>query len=382
MVEVRMADRLADVPGPDWDSLVGDDGFYLSHDWLRYVEPEHHERSRYLLARQGDRLTGGLVLSWLDDPATIRYRPGHFADLLGIEGRTLLAGASRGYRTTLLLERPFSAEGRAQTLAALLRTALAVARDDGCAGIVLPFLTTGALTEMAGVARLRAALDLPEAEISGCGQGLDAYAGRQARGARQKIAADRRRFAAAGWTVRLRSMDECWREAALLLYQLQRKHGHDEMTLAGYERWMEGQARELDDRSVMFCCEDDDGIAGFAGFFCWRSVFYGRMAGFDYDRLRGGNEYFTTVIYEPIEYASRHGMTVVHLGVGSWQAKGYRGAVMRPLWSAFIPADGADDGPGLDLVNGATVAQWTADITARSVPMDEEEWQAPLRLAP
>lgn len=272
MVDVQMADRLADVSRPDWDSLVGDDGFYLSHDWLRYVDTEPHERSRYLLATQGGQLTGALVLNWVDDPATIRYRAGHFADLLGIDGRTLLAGATRGYRTTLLLQQPGAADdphahhargpdadGRGRTLAALLRAALSAAHEDGCAGIVLPFLTTGALVELARVARVRAAFDLPEAEVRGCGQGLNAYVAQIRRRVRTKISADRRRFAEAGWAVRVRSLDECWRDAARLLYELQRKHGHGESELAVYERRMAGQACELSGRSVVFCCEDEDG---------------------------------------------------------------------------------------------------------------------------
>jgi uncharacterized protein len=394
VVDVRVTDHIADVPGPDWDSLVGDEGFYLSYDWLRYVETEPHERSRYLLARDEGRLTGALVLNWLDEPATVRYRPGHFADLLGIDGRTLLAGATRGYRTTLLLAQPEAgddqrahqarepgADGRGRTLGALLVGALSAASGDGCAGIVLPFLTTATLTELAGVVPVRAGFDLPEAELISAGLDLDTYTARASRRVRNKIRADRARFAGAGWTIRVRSLRECWRDAARLLYQLQRKHGHDEQTLAVYESRLADQARELGGRGVVFCCEDDEGMAGFALFYQWRSTFYGRSAGFDYDRLRGGNEYFVTTLCEPIDYAARHGMTVLHLGAGSWQAKGYRGAVMRPLWSAFIPADGADNDPGLDLVNAATAARWAADIADHGITIDAEEWLAPEKLA-
>jgi hypothetical protein len=181
MVDVREADRLADVAGPDWDALVGDDGFYLSYDWLRYVETEPNERSRYLLASEAGRLAGALVLNWADDPLTVRYRPERFADLLGIHGRTLLAGGSQGYRSTLLLRPPGddgadAAYDRRRTLTALLQAALSVAREDGRRGIVLPFLTTAALAEVAGVARVRAAFEMPEAEVGSgpvCRGGMD-----------------------------------------------------------------------------------------------------------------------------------------------------------------------------------------------------------------
>jgi uncharacterized protein len=379
MVEVRMADRLAEVPGRDWDSLVGDDGFYSSHDWLRFAESESLQRSRYLLASEAGRLTGALPVNWITDSDARSWRGERFADLLGMKGRPLLAGATLGYRTTLLLGQP-EARDRRRSLAALVRAALSAAQQDGCSGIVLPFLTTGALTELAGVAHLRAAFEMPDAEIVGSGLDLATYAARAPRGIRQKIRADQARFAQAGWRIRMRELSDCWPEAARLLYQLQRKHGSSR-ELPFYEGRLSGQARVLNSRSVVFSCEDDDGMAGVAVYYRWRDTLYARLAGFDYDRLRGGHEYFTVAIYQPLEYAASQGLTRLHLGGGSWQAKGYRGAVIRPLWSAFIPAGEADRPPGLDLVNPGSVRQWVTDIAQHGVTMDSREWDPPGRLA-
>jgi uncharacterized protein len=391
MVEVRAADRLADVSGADWDALVGDDGFYLSYDWLRYVETEPYLRARYLLATEAGRLVGALVLNQVHDALTIRYRPEHFADLLGIDGSALLAGGSQGYRSTLLLGPP-GADGaggmdgaggtddRERVLDALLQAALSAARDDGCPGIVLPFLTSGALAEVARVARVRAAFEMPEAEIPCCGESLDDYVDRAPGGVRRKIKSDRARFDQSGWMIRERNLDDCWPDAARLLFLLQSKYGHTELTPADYERVLAAQARGLADRSVVFSCEDDGGVAGIALCYRWRSTLYGRLAGFDYDRLRDGREYFTTTLYAPLQYAARRGMRL-HLGPGSWQAKGYRGAVLRPLWSAFIPPGGPEEGPGLELVNDASVQQWMAEIAQHNIRIDREEWQKPVRLA-
>ena len=61
---VAAAETIDGVPSGDWDRLVADEGFYLSHDWLRYVETEPNEDSRYLLARDDQgTLVGGLVLT-------------------------------------------------------------------------------------------------------------------------------------------------------------------------------------------------------------------------------------------------------------------------------------------------------------------------------
>jgi hypothetical protein len=202
---------------------------------------------------------------------------------------------------------------------------------------------------------------------------------------RSKIRSDQARFDRAGWSVRERNLDDCWRDAARLLEGLERKHDHTQRTIEQLERQLAGQAKQLADCSVAFTCEDDQGMAGIVVFYRWRSTLYGRLAGFDYDRLRGGCEYFSLVIYAPVEYAATAEVRNLHLGAGSWEAKGYRGAMLRPLWSAFIPAIAkAGDGgqrPGLELINGAEVRQWIAEITRRSIRIDPAEWTAPERFA-
>jgi predicted N-acyltransferase len=379
MVEVRIADRLAEVSGPDWDSLAGDDGFYSSYDWLRYTETDPRQRSRYLLASDAGLLTGALPVYWVDDPEAPMIRADRYAQMFGFDGRMLVAGATHGYRTTLLLGQ-HEAGDRSETLTALVRGALSVAREDGCAGIVLPFLTTGALIDLAGVARVRAAFERPEAEINSSGLDLETYTAKATRRVRSKIRADRARFAQAGWTIRVRSLADCWHDAYPLHYQLQSKYGIS-WQLSYYEDSLSRQARLLGGRSVAFCCEDDAGLAAVALYYRWRDTMYGRLAGFDYDRLRGASEYFATTMYEPIEYAAGHGVTRLYVGGGSYQAKGYRGAVIHPRWNAFIAAGEADDDPGLELVNSATAAQWAADFTEHGIGLDEGEWYAPGRLA-
>jgi uncharacterized protein len=376
---IQATDRLADVAQEDWDGLVGDDGFYLSHDWLRYVEAEPYERSRYLLCMDSGAPAGALVLSWVDDAATVRYRPEHFSELLGVDGGTLIAGATRGYKSTLLLAQ--SAANRGEILAELLRTAISVAREEGRAGVVLPFLTTGTLAEVASVARVRAAFDIPEAEITDCATSLEAYAERASRRVRLRIRRECAKFAEAGWAIRERNLEDCWEEAARLLFRVQLKYGHQDRTQRELENWLAGQARDLSSRSLVFTCEDNSGIAGIAVFYQWRATLYGRLVGFDYSRLRDAYEYFNVTTYAPLRYAGKAGLRRLHLGVGSWEAKAYRGAELRPLWSAVIPVDTEKDAPGLDLLNDTTVLRWITDIGQRGISIDETEWRLPAELA-
>jgi hypothetical protein len=376
---IKTVDRLADVSSCDWDHLAGDDGFYLSFDWLRFVETEGLAEPRYLLSIEEGALRGALTLYRAGDAVTPLYRSERFSELLGIDGAILLAGTCRGYRSTLLLSP--SAADRAATLATLVASALDEARRAGCAGIVLPFLTTDALLEVASAAAVRAAFDIPESEIADCGLGLDAYAERAPGRMRRRIRSDLARFAGAGWAVRERALDDCWQEAARLLHALRQKYGHTGRSLQDLQDSLAGQVSLLGGRSVVFTCEDEHGIAGLALGYRWRRTVFGRLAGFDYDRLRDGREYFMVTIYTWLRYAKSAGIERLHLGVGSWEAKGYRGAVLRPLWSAFIPVEPAGEAPGLTLINDDSVRQWITDITQRGIRIDHEEWRAPGRLA-
>lgn len=380
MAQAQTVGRLQDVAGEDWDRLAGDDGFYLSYDWLRFVESELAESEQdepecYLLCAEPGNLQGALPLYRVRTPNRACFRGEHFRDLLGIDGAYLTAGASRGYRSTLLLAS--TGVARSETLATLIQTALAVAADDGCTGILLPFLTTQALVEVAAVAPVRAAFDRPEAAMADCSGGLTGYAGRASRKVRQNIRSDQVRFAKAGWVARQRKLEDCWPDAARLLHSLERKYGNTGRSLHQLEASVTGQAKHLIGRTVVFTCEDELGIAGISVGYQWRETLFVRFAGFDYDRLRDGREYFNLVIHAGVQYAGEAALKQSHLGPGSWEAKGYRGATLRPLWSGFIPARAVSADRGLDLVNRGAVHQWIAEITRRNMRFDPVEWYAP-----
>jgi hypothetical protein len=376
---VRTASRLEHVARDDWDRLAGDDAFYLSYDWLRFVESQEPDQVRYILRAESGALTGALPLYRVRTPYNPCYRREHFRDLLGVDGDYLTAGASRGYRSTLLLAP--SAAGQDETLAALIQAALATAAAEGYAGILLPFLTTEALAEVASVAPVRAAFDRPEAEMVNCAGGLSGYAGRAPRKVRQNIRSDQVRFARAGWITRQLALPDCWQEAARLLEHIERKYGNTENSRQRLERSVIGQADCLGDRGIAFTCEDEQGVAGIAVCYRWRNTLFSRFAGFDYDRLRDGREYFNLVMYAQVQYAGDSGLQRLHLGPGSWEAKGYRGATLRPLWSGFIPAGASPGARGLELINGDSVRQWTAEISRRNFPLDPAEWDLPETLA-
>jgi uncharacterized protein len=367
--DVQIAAKLSDVPG-DWDSLVGTDGFYLSRGWLSFVESVSPVSPWYLFSAGSGVLRGALVLNRMNEGLTFRYRPQHFRDLLGIDGTFLMAGASRGYHSTLL--RPDGASG-GDTLARLMHEAGEIASAEGCSGVVLPFLPTQALLEIASQLPVRASFDVMEAEISGIGDGVDAYCHHAGKKVRGNMKRDRASFARAGWQFRTRRLDECWREAAQLLANLEAKYGRSSRDIAALERALAGQAKLLASQNVVFTCEDDQGMAGMAIIYRWRSALYVRAAGFDYQRLRNGCEYFNLAIWEPIEYSEGTGVDRLHMGIGSWEAKGYRGAVLLPLWSAVV-LPGAQ--PGLDLTGTEEAHRVAGDFSSRGLTVDTAQLRA------
>jgi uncharacterized protein len=377
VTDIRIVDRLEDVAGADWDRLVGNDGFYLSYDWLRFVESEPVISARYLLAYESGVLCGALPLYRPLGQGLPGYLPAHFAGLLGLTGEYLVAGATRGYRSVSLIAPEW--RGTGDPRAALLEAAAAVAAEEGYAGVVLPYLSTSALLDVARVAEVRAAFETAEAEFTGCGEGLQPYCARMRKSVRKRIRVDRARFIAAGWQVKVLSLSECWREAARLLAMLEHKYGHPSRPGGELERVLARQAKLLSRSSLVFACADDEGIAGLVLFYRWRSTLYARLAGFDYDRLRDAREYFNLAFYEPIAYCQHDDLDQVHVGTTTWEAKGCRGAFMRPLWTAAMSAGTVSARPGLQLVG--TGEQQMTELASRHISHDPAEWVAPEKFA-
>ena len=112
----------------------------------------------------------------------------------------------------------------------------------------------------------------------------------------------------------------------------------------------------------------------------WEDILYGRLAGFDYDRLRGAFEYFNLAFYRPFAYCARYGLTTLHLGIESRAAKALRGATMRPLWSAVVPADARTGEPRAALRRPELVDERLAELRRYSEARLPDDWELPAEL--
>jgi uncharacterized protein len=353
---VRLA-SIDEVGAAEWDALAGDEGFHVSHAWLRFVESQ--VPAEYAVATAGGRVVAALPLYRVAHEPNAWYDPRRLAALVGADEPVVLAGSRAGYRSTLL------ARGT-EELAAALEEAL----SSTAGPLVFPFLTSRALAALAAVAPVTAALDTVEAELEDCGDGFESYLARLRRDRRNKVRRERRAFRESGLRTAVRRLDECRSELAPLLANVQRRYDQpaDPAVLAAL---LDAESATLADRSAVFTGEDADGIV--AGFLTYRfgSGLFGRLAGFDYDRLPGAFEYFNLGVYEPVAYLAAHGLRSLHLGVGSWQAKAFRGATIRPLWAALVRTGP----PGLRLRHPERAQEWLESLEAGRHAHDPQDWR-------
>ena len=344
-VAVEVVATFDDLDAAEWDELAAAGAperasFYLSARWLSFVEQDRSATARYVLIRHRDRLVGALPLYQVHAEENEAYRPERVLD--GWGSRTcLLAGPRRGYVNGLLaatdLAPPEQSAVRHGLLAAVDERVRATDGVDAACFLYLDTTAAAALAAAPGcsipqLVDADAWLPLPGTTFEDYLAGLSAQA-------RTNCRHESRTFAAAGLSLELTSIGQCWAEAGPLLGQVQRRYGHGGSDQA-YRAALARHAELLDDLSVVVAARRGGRLVAFALFYQWRDSLNLRMVGFDYDALPGAFEYFTVAFYEPIRYAYANGLRRIQLGRESYQAKVRRGGRLRPLW-AVLRADPA-----------------------------------------
>lgn len=161
--------------------------------------------------------------------------------------------------------------------------------------------------------------------------GLDGYlAGLSAHRAR-RVLADRRRVAAAGVEVRLEPLSAAeLPRLAELEAELFAKHGSPGWQPAQSEEIMRSIHRVLGDAVVLSVARADGRIRGFGLLLRSGPVWTAHRAGFDYGFQAGHGRLplYNEVLYHlPIAAAPEHGVTAIHYGIGSTEAKLLRGCL-------------------------------------------------------
>lgn len=319
-----------------WSDLATD--FYVSPRWFRHVENQTGAdavETWYLAAPRDGQVHAVLALYDVAKETNPNYDPAALTDS-AVGGRFLLAGSRRGYTNALVAEAGSVGE---RAVDAVLSTAQQQSAGYGRAGLALLHLTTpaaGVITTLRPAARplltgLDTCLELP-------GEDFEDYLGSLARKRAWGVRQERTSYA--GDATQVLRLSQCWEEAAPLVAAVQQKYGHDD-TVDDCRAGLSRQAADLDDLSVVFALRRAGRLVATALFYHWRDEMYGRVVGFDYPALDGG-EYFNLYFYQPIEYAYAHGVRRLHLGRGSYHAKFRRGAQACARWAIFLPSGPQD----------------------------------------
>jgi uncharacterized protein len=348
----RSSDRSA-LAELDWDRLAGPEDFFLTSAWMAVIQATGDTPLYYLSAHRADPPLAGLAtaLADIDAPWSLgrpdtllgscqqQGMPGTAEVAAALPGPasqvlmpSLVCGGRHIGRTRLLLA-PTADVGEA---AALLEHAEELAGQLSARSICLPYVDErdAALREalaergyLAHVSGEYASLPLPAGGLAGYLRGLSQHRS-------QRIRAERRRLAAVGVEFGFTPLADCDIDRlAVLETELMVKYG-----LTGWQPRHSAAALRavrdvLGDRALVSYARDEGVIVGFGLLLTHQDQWFAHRTGFDYHRRKGLPLYFELLYYRPIELAPSYGITAVHYGVGSAEAKRSRGCTMTTQYS-------------------------------------------------
>lgn len=340
--QVRELASVTEIPEHEWNRLVPEENFYLSHRWLRTLERNSAIPARYLVLRGNDNeILGTLPFYLASSPGTnMLSDPGAVLATVTSSGSatdwlpSLLCGARVGYSCDLLLAPHQPSPAAAGTVRTLVDALEQRAHELAVAGCAFLYLNQSGqrriLPQLAGWVSLFASaeawLDVPWTSFEDYLTWLPASR-------RSIVRRDVHRFQQGPCVVQEGSLASWYEQAAQLQVNVQRKYAHP-ANVSAMSEMFSGWADDVGDCSVVFLCLRGNLLVGYSLAFRWGGTLYLRSAGMDYGQLTGSAEYFNVTYYAPIRYAIRHGLRRIHFGMESFRPKCLRGARLSPLWSA------------------------------------------------
>lgn len=367
----RLVDARTPHEVPGWDELASGRSFYLAADWLRFADTDRVACSQYLGLSIGGRLVAALSSHWARDEVDAGYVAARTLDLPSgapsVDGGVRTLGGRRGFLSGVLVAPDLDCFTAAGYLARLVRHSADTARGLAPTAWWWPYLISddvdvvlAAGNRLSGPAGLGVHLIGADCVIDVVGATVDDHvAALPTQQRRTNFRRERQRFIDSGLEIRRVNLSEYWPQLGPLLAAVQQKYGHPQLADEMRER-LRRQGEHLGSRAVVFVCRSGDVIVGFALAYQWGEELALRVVGFDYDRLRGADEYAQLAVHAPLRYCYEHGLRRLHLGTASYEAKCRRGAQPRPLWAVTsLPSSEPD-----------TLARTTRRIAA-SMPAHE-----------
>ncbi|HEV2373472.1 MAG TPA: GNAT family N-acetyltransferase [Streptosporangiaceae bacterium] len=160
---------------------------------------------------------------------------------------------------------------------------------------------------------------------------FDGYLARFRSSRRVAIRRERRDFAEGGFHVKItRGAHALTDDMVGLQVSLQRKYGATQVDVAALQETFAELRRSLGDEMVVFTAERGDTTIGYIAFCEYGDALYARVTGFDHQVLAAHDFcYFNLVYYEPLSWAAARGLTRIHYGFATYEAKLRRGCELR-----------------------------------------------------
>ncbi|MGC5363879.1 GNAT family N-acetyltransferase [Streptomyces sp. DT24] len=368
---LRETTRVDDVLALGWEDLLRPEDLFLGGDWLRVAQRTAGSPMRYVARLGGDGAAGngagagaGPDLPVIDAALATALATEKSPWVLG-RPDTLLrfsAEAGRAGAAELLAELPGPpaeallpslvcggrhmgrsrvprgpATGRT-AVAQLVARAEEIAVEHEAASVAFPFVEGGdeVLRQVLADRGYRSHLSGRYSSLPVTPGGFEDYLLRLSAKRRRRVRTERRRLAEAGVEMRMETLSTALiPRLGRLEEELMAKYGIA-WTAAQTEEVLREMAANFGDDAVVTLAVGDGLIRGFGTMIRFRDHWYARQAGFDYGYQRKLALYFETLYYFPVEMAARNGITTIHYGLGSEEAKLSRGCVAEDQFAYVL----------------------------------------------
>ncbi|AEV88376.1 hypothetical protein ACWT_7366 [Actinoplanes sp. SE50] len=384
--EAVFADVTGGASASQWAALAGGH-LYSTEPWLTFCATDigGETRTGALHVGTGDTAAAVTVTAvTTENNSFYQWQDQLVARGLPAPGPVgLLVGQRRGYQTHLLA-RPGAGDHAGPLLESLRKLRAEVPGTEvlptaprGPAPLVGVFLGTS------DVAALRSAgadalpvLIATDAWIPVAGGWPDYLRSLPSKGRRDSVKQEVKAFAAAGYELVEDTLPNSYVTAAGLLARTQERYGHPydlDVLTESFRR----QAAAMGDKArVLYCRLPGQPPVGYSLFYIHGDTLFVRAVGFAYDRLiPGAAEYFNLVYYASVRIAAEHGLSWIHPGIESADAKALRGARLRPLWLLDLAEDSVlrDSGDLIRAHNAAVVRRLGESSPAVAKAFDADQ---------
>ena len=346
---VRVAEAAA-LPGAGWADLTGPEDFFQTPRWLAVQERNSGTTMDFLVRRRGGVPVAALVAAWADDsvPWLLARPDAMLARALeegAPEARDRCADVARGEPASLLPSlvcggrhlgrtRPLAAPSALPSdVEALVADAERLAADRGAASVCFPHVDERD-SGLIDLLRRRGYRSHPSAHYAWLPVppgGWDQFLAEMSKHRRRRVRLERRALAEAKVEVRLEALTpDLVPRLGELDCNLLRKYGNPASPehSAGLLSWI---AEVMGDDVMVSVARKDGQIIGFGMVLRSRArgreEWFGHRAGFDYDAQGKLPLYYDVLYYRVLEAAAREGVSVLHAGIGSVEAKLARGCL-------------------------------------------------------